>query len=200
MEVFWPWLRLNPQMTAHEQARGPSLEADLVEAAIGGDPTAFREIVLQFDAGLRALAFRLLRDRDRMDDALQEAYLKAFRALPGFHMNAGLGTWLYRITYNACLDELRTVGKREWVEFDDESHGDVGPDPSEGVTDRVLVDRALSHLSPGYRAVLVLVDGQGFDYQAAGEVLGVAEGTVASRLHRARQAMYRALTTEGSHK
>jgi RNA polymerase sigma-70 factor (ECF subfamily) len=62
----------------------------------------------------------------------------------------------------------------------------------------MLLDRAISQLSPGYRAVLVLVDGQGFDYQAAGEILGVAEGTVASRLHRARQAMYRALNTEGS--
>ncbi len=171
---------------------------DLVEAAVGGDSAAFREIVLEFDSGLRALAFRLLRDRDRMDDVLQEAYLKAFRALPGFHMDARLSTWLYRITYNACLDDLRSTGKREWVEFDDDGHGEVGPDPSEGVTDRLLVDEALSRLSPGYRAVLVLVDGQGFDYQAAGEVLGVAEGTVASRLHRARQAMYRALNTERS--
>lgn len=198
MEGFWPRLRLNPQMSAHEQSRGRSLDRDLVEAAAGGDPAAFREIVLQFDSGLRALAFRLLRDRDRMDDVLQEAYLKAFRALPGFNMNARLSTWLYRITYNACLDDLRNAGKLVWVEFDDEGHGDIGPDPSEGVTDRLLVEGALSRLSPSYRAVLVLVDGQGFDYQAASEVLGVAEGTIASRLHRARQAIYRALNTEGS--
>ena len=198
MEGFWPRVRLNPQMTAHEQSRGRSLELDLVEAAAGGDPAAFREIVLQFDSGLRALAFRLLRDRDRMDDVLQETYLKAFRALPGFNMNARLSTWLYRVTYNACLDDLRGAGQREWVEFDAEGHGSADPDPSEAVADRLLVDEALSRLSPGYRAVLVLVDGQGFDYQAAGEVLGVAEGTVASRLHRARQAMYRVLNTEGS--
>lgn len=185
-------------MNAHDQSRARSLDSELLDAAIGGDSTAFREIVVRFDSGLRSLAFRLLRDRDRMDDVLQEAYLKAFRALPGFNRDARLSTWLYRVTYNACLDELRGGGTRGWVEFDDESHGAVGPDPSDGVTDRMLVGEAMARLSPGYQAVLVLVDGQGFDYQAAGEILGVAEGTVASRLHRARQALYRAMNIEGS--
>lgn len=172
---------------------------ELVDAA-AGEPDAFREIVRHFDSGLRSLAFRLLRDRDLMDDVLQEAYLKAFRALPRFNGDSRLSTWLYRITYNACLDELRSAGKREWVEIDDESQVVAVPDLSDGVADRMLVDEAISQLSPGYQAVLMLVDGHGFDYQAAGEILGVAEGTVASRLHRARQAMYRMLTTEGSRK
>jgi RNA polymerase sigma-70 factor (ECF subfamily) len=187
-------------MTAQEHSSGWSLDVELVDAAAGGDPAAFREIVIHFDSGLRSIAFRLLRDRDLMDDVLQEVYLKAFRALPAFNCDSRLSTWLYRITYNACLDELRSAGTREWVEFDDESHGVTTPDPGDGVSDRMLVDEAISQLSPGYQAVLILVDGQGFDYQAAGEVLGVAEGTVASRLHRARQAMYRILNTEGSRK
>lgn len=187
-------------MTGHEQSHALSLDLELVDAASNGDPAAFREIVLLFDSGLRSLAFRLMRDRDLMDDVLQEAYLKAFRALPGFNRDSRLSTWLYRITYNACLDELRDAGKREWAEFDDESHEAITPDPSDVVTDRMLVDEAISRLSPGYQAVLILVDGQGFDYHAAGEILGVAEGTVASRLHRARRAMYRGLNTEGSRK
>ncbi len=187
-------------MTTNEQSSTWDVDLALVDAAIDGDPAAFREIVLRFDSGLRALAFRLLRDRDRMDDVLQEAYLKAFRSLSGFNREARLSTWLYRITYNACLDELRSSGKREWAEFDDDIHAAVAPDPSDRVTDSLLVDEAISRLSPGYRAVLVLVDGQGFDYRAAGEVLGIASGTVGSRLHRARQAMYRALITEGSRK
>lgn len=176
-----------------------SPEMELVDAAVG-DPDAFREIVRHFDSGLRSLAFRLLRDRDLMDDVLQEAYMKAFRALPRFNADSRLSTWLYRIAYNACMDELRSAGKREWVEVDDESQVVAVPDLSDGVADRMLVDEALSQLSPGYRAVLVLIDGQGFDYRAAGEILGVAEGTVASRLHRARQAMHRMLNTEGSRK
>lgn len=184
-------------MTAQDESSGRRPVTDLVGAA-SGDAGAFRDIVHQYDAGLRSLAFRLLRDRDLMDDVLQEAYLKAFRALPGFNRDSRLGTWLYRITYNACIDELRRSGKREWVEFDEENHGSMTPDPSDGVTDRMLVEEAVSRLSPGYQAVLILVDGQGFDYQAAGEVLGVTEGTIASRLHRARQAMNRAINAERS--
>lgn len=176
-----------------------SPEMELVDAAVG-DPDAFREIVRHFDPGLRSLAFRLLRDRDLMDDVLQDAYLKAFRSLPGFNGDSRLSTWLYRITYNACLDELRRAGKREWVEIDEETQVVVGRDLSEYVADRLLVDEAISQLSPGYQAVLTLIDVQGFDYRAAGEILGIAEGTVASRLHRARQAMSRILNTEGSRK
>ena len=182
-------------MTAQKHSSGRRPELELVDAA-ADDPAAFREIVLQYDSGLRSLAFRLLRDRDLMDDVLQEAYLKAFRALPRFKRESQLGTWLYRITYNACIDELRRSGQREWVEFDDEIHGPVAPDLSDGVNDRLLVEEAVSHLSPGYQAVLILVDGQGFGYEAASEVLGINEGTVASRLHRAREAMHRTLSRE----
>lgn len=174
----------------------PGIEAELAGAAGRGDSTAFREIVDHFDPGLRGLAFRLLRDRDRMDDALQEAYIKAYRALPDYDGRSRLGTWLYRITYNVCLDELRRSGREEWVELDDESV-EVDADLGDHVSNHVTVVEALSRLSPGYQAVLLLVDGQGFDYQAAAEILDVAEGTVASRLHRARRAMLRTLT-EGS--
>jgi RNA polymerase sigma-70 factor, ECF subfamily len=174
----------------------PGIEAELAGAAGRGDSTAFREIVDHFDPGLRGLAFRLLRDRDRMDDALQEAYIKAYRALPAFDGRSRLGTWLYRITYNVCIDELRRSGREEWVELNDDSVVSDA-DPGDHVVDRETVVAALSRLSPGYQAVLLLVDGQGFDYQAAAEILDVAEGTVASRLHRARQALLQTLT-EGS--
>jgi RNA polymerase sigma-70 factor (ECF subfamily) len=172
------------------------IEAELTAAAGRGDSSAFREIVDHFDPGLRRLAYRLLRDRDRMDDALQEAYIKAYRALPDYRGRSRLGTWLYRITYNVCVDELRRSGREEWVEIDDDRI-DVSADPGDHVSDRVSLVDALSRLSPGYQAVLLLVDGQGFDYQAAAEILDVSEGTVASRLHRARQALLQTLT-EGS--
>src|SRR5215211_3471267 len=78
----------------------------IVDRARRGDQEAFAAVIRHYDRGLRSLAYRLLRDRDRMDDALQEAYLNAFRALPKFRGESRLGTWLYRITYNVCLDEL----------------------------------------------------------------------------------------------
>jgi RNA polymerase sigma-70 factor, ECF subfamily len=85
---------------------GPAVEigAALLDRARRGDQEAFAAVIRHYDPGLRTLAYRLLGDRDGMDDALQEAYVKAFRALPRFRGDSKLGTWLYRIAYNACLD------------------------------------------------------------------------------------------------
>ena len=82
-------------------------DVELVELARSGDRTAFDELLRRHDVRMRGLAYRLMADRHRMDDALQEAYLKAFKALPRFRAGSDFGTWLYRITYNACIDELR---------------------------------------------------------------------------------------------
>src|ERR671911_2353475 len=85
---------------------GVEVGSAVLERARRGDHEAFTAVIRHYDPGLRALAYRLLGDRERMDDALQEAYVKAFRALPGFRGSSKLGSWLYRIAYNACLDEL----------------------------------------------------------------------------------------------
>lgn len=133
-------------MTEREDAT--DRESELLDAARRGDPGAFRDIVLRYDDGLRALAFRLLGDRDRMDDVLQEAYVKAYRALPRFRQGSRLGTWLYRITYNACMDELRRARRGRWLRLEDVKVHDPSPDPGERATDRVAVERALSELPP----------------------------------------------------
>jgi RNA polymerase sigma-70 factor (ECF subfamily) len=159
-----------------------------------GDQRAFATLVRHYDPGLRALAFRLLGDRDRMDDALQEAYIRAFRALPRFRGDSAPGTWLYRIAYNACVDELQR--DRSVVSLDSIRER---PDPRPGAADTLPARRslaeALARLEPADRAAVLLVDAQGFDYRSAGEVLGVPEGTIASRLNRARAALRQALDT-----
>ena len=90
-------------------ATGP---VSMLESALAGDQRAFGLLLRHHDERMRALAWKLLGDRDRMDDALQEAYVKAWRSLGGFRQDADFGTWLYRITYNACLDELRRATNR----------------------------------------------------------------------------------------
>ena len=75
----------------------------VVERARAGDHRAFRSLIAHYDRGLRALAYRLLGNAGQMDDVLQDAYVKAFRALGRFRGDAGVGTWIYRITYNACI-------------------------------------------------------------------------------------------------
>ena len=157
------------------------------------DQRSFTALVRRHDDRLRGVAYKLLAgDRHRMDDVLQDAYLRAFVARDGFRNDADAATWLYRIVTNACLDELRRTARRPtpvdpvgW----DGPRVVPGPDEAVGAADVTL--RALAALPPDQRAVVVLVDGEGFDYEAAAELLGVAPGTVASRLSRARTAFRR---------
>lgn len=162
------------------------------------DRDVFTQLVRQHDADLRGLAYKLLAgDRDLMDDALQSAYLKAYRALPSFRHGSQVGTWLYRIVYNACVDELRRSARV--TAFDPAVGEDIAaPEagPERRVADSDAVLRGLARLPEGQRAAVVLVDGHGLDTGATADILGVAPGTVASRLSRARASL-RAYLGEG---
>jgi RNA polymerase sigma-70 factor (ECF subfamily) len=153
---------------------------------------AFVELVVRSDLSHRRLAFRLLGDRDRMDDVLQEAYVRAFRSLRSFRGDSSLETWLYRIVYNACIDDLRRrhedVSLEEWDA--------IGPDGS--TEDRLDLAAALRSLPAELRAVVLLVDAEGLSYAEVAEVLSLPPGTVASRLNRARASLQAALKGVGS--
>jgi RNA polymerase sigma-70 factor (ECF subfamily) len=167
-------------------------DVELVERARQGDRPAFDELLLRHDDRMRGLAFRLVAHRQGMDDALQDAYLSAYRGLPTLRPGSDFGRWLYRITYNSCIDELRRrKGSPATGEEDDPTGPAPGPGPSVSTTEAVR--QALAELSPGQRVTVVLVDGEGFDHHAAAEILGVAPGTVASRLYRARTKLRRSL-------
>lgn len=167
----------------------------VLDKARHGDSAAFEQLVRHYDPMLRSLAYRLMGgDRTAMDDVLQDAYVKAFRALPDFRADAALGTWLYRITYRTCLDALRAEGRRRTTSMDETGHlADPAADPARVVSQRADLTRALDSLPPDQRAAVLLVDAEGLDYTAAAEILGVAPGTIASRLSRARAALRRAL-------
>jgi len=178
------------------------VDALVLARARNGDQDAFTTVVGHYDHRLRALAFRLLGDRDRMDDVLQEVYVKAFRSLGGFKGASALGTWLYRITYNACLDDLRKRPGLAPVSLDDHERSGPIADPRTG-PDEIAVGRldlaaALERLPSDQRAAVMLVDAYGLDYTDAAEVLGVRAGTIGSRLSRARAALRITLGVEGA--
>jgi RNA polymerase sigma-70 factor (ECF subfamily) len=202
--------------TATPARPGGEVAPDVLRRAMAGDRQAFTGVVRHYDHRLRALAYRLLGDRAAMDDALQEAYVKAFRALPGFREEAGLGTWLYQITYRACLDLQRRESRHRPAPLGG-GPGAAAPsgaaaggatadreppatgaaaDPAATAASRTDLQRALAGLPVDQRAAVLLVDAEGLDYDAAVAVLGVAPGTIASRLSRARAAL-RAALAEG---
>jgi len=172
-----------------------------VSAARGGDCDAFLAVLDTYDHALRSLAFRMLGDRDEMDDVLQEVSLKAFKALPKFRGDASLATWLYRITYTTCLNHLRAGGRT--VSFSDSDEDDPPPglssqlhsgDTADAVVRHIELAAALASLSPEQRAVVALVFEEGLDHRRAAEVLDIPMGTVASRLAAARAALRRFLS------
>jgi RNA polymerase sigma-70 factor (ECF subfamily) len=160
------------------------------------DPDAVVRLVQGHDPRLRRLASRLLADRHRVDDVLQEAYVKAFRSRGTFQGGADLGTWLYRITYNCCIDELRRASRRPLPVDSPPEPAAPGSDPGHRVAVRQAVQAALTMLPPDQRAAVLLVDGEDLDYEHAALVLGVPRGTVASRVARGRQALRTALSME----
>lgn len=167
--------------------------ADLVARIVAGDRAAFTDLVLRHDGRLRALAARMLAgDPHRVDDVMQEAYVRAYRALPGFRGDADLGTWLYRITTTVCLDELRRARHRPEpvdVTAPASERPAPGTGPEQAVATADVVTRALAAIPEDQRVAVVLVDGEGLGYDAAARILDIAPGTLASRLGRGRATL-----------
>lgn len=176
-------------------ARRDDDESTTVRRACDGDQGAFAVLVKEHTPALRALAMRSLGDTAAVDDALQEAYIKAFRALPSFRGASTIGSWLYRICQNVCTDELRRRHRAAVVVSDIEPLVATVSGGQERSLDRHLLARAMDRLSPELRAPFLLVDVEGYSYAEAAEALSVPIGTIASRLARGRAVLRRRLAT-----
>jgi len=163
-------------------------DAELVADARAGDRAALEALLRRHHDRVAALCTRLCGPADG-PDATQEALLAVVRGLPRFDGHAAFTTWLYRVTTNACLDELRRRRRRPLPGLDDERPVDAPPatpDPAGAVAARVDVDGALARLPPEFRAAVVLRDLCGLDYAEIAEVLRIPPGTVRSRIARGR--------------
>ena len=161
----------------------------LVEQARDGDDVAFAELV-DLDGDLCfAIAYRILRDTERAQDAVQQAFLLAWRGLPRLRDAERFEVWLHRLVVNACYEELRRY--RRWSTniqpLPDDGPG--GSDETISIDDRDALERAFRRLSPEHRAVVVLHHHAGIPLAAIAEIVGVPVGTVKSRLHYGTRAM-----------
>lgn len=167
-------------------------EKDLICRAARGDAEAFRQLVEAYQTPAYRLAARMC-GPDSAEDVTQEAFLAAWRALPEFRGDCRFSTWLYRLVSNAAIDCLRREKKhRDTGDVDDLELPDGGPSPQERAErsdTRDAVRRALDRLSPEHRQVLLLRFMQELDYGEIARALNVSEGTVKSRINRAKSKL-----------
>ncbi len=180
-------------------------EADelLVAQARRGDAGAFGRLVERYQDALFNGVHRMVSQREDAEDLAQEAFVKAYRGIGAFEGRSSFYTWLYSIAYNVVVSHRRKVGSARHLNpvslhegSEDGGWGCEAEDDSERPDATVerselhaRLEGAIAGLEDDYREVIVMRDIEGFDYQAIAEVLGCPEGTVKSRLHRARQAL-----------
>ncbi len=188
-------------------------DREVVLRARDGDHGAFCVLVKRHEARVYALALRLLRDPDWAQDAVQEAFLKAYRALRKFEGRSAFGTWMYRLTYNHCLDmrradksgryvewdEERTVGADSGVSFAIDSSRSVrGPgEEAERGELREQLAKAIDTLPDSLRQTLVMREVGGLGYAEIADQLDIPKGTVMSRLFHARKRLRSVLCEQG---
>ncbi len=168
----------------------------LVEQAQQGDERAFADLVDLDGDRCYAIAYRILRDVERAQDAVQQAFLLAWRELPRLRDPERFETWLHRLVVNACYEEFRRY--RRWSANVSELpvDGPVATDTLVSIDERDALVRAFRTLSPEHRAVVVLHHHTGLPLTSIAEVVGVPVGTVKSRLHYATRILRGALASD----
>ncbi len=172
-------------------ATSKEAELDLVERCRRGELGAFETLYRQHSGRLFSLAVRMLGNPADAEDMLQEIFLSAHRKLESFRGEAALGTWLYRLAMNQILDHVRSRAARTGQLTDGLDDATVLADGmghrlADRAIDRIDLERALAELPEGCRAAFVLHDVEGLEHKEVSEVLGIAEGTSKSQVHKAR--------------
>ena len=202
-----------PPMTASEAtaARGLRPDVALLQRAQRGDRGAYGQIILLYQDRLYNAVLRLVGDREEARELTQEAFTRGLMKLDSFRGDASPYTWLFRIAVNLAISQLRKVQRQRVFSLDrsaSNGHGRYDDDQASSLVDRVTRDTgetppqkierrerdeavlaALGRLDAEYRAVLVMRDIEGFDYQQMADILGLPLGTLKSRLFRARMAL-----------
>jgi len=169
---------------------------DLIDRAKRGDKDAFTTLVLQAGDRLYSVAYRILRDATRAEDAVQQTFLIAWRELPTLRDDGRLDAWLYRLLVNACYAEIRHTRRWQPGLHVVPPSAPITEDAQLSVARRDELERAFRRLSGEQRAVLVLHHYMGLSGAEIAAALGLTPGTVRSRLHYAKQLMRAAIEAD----
>ena len=169
-------------------------DLELAARCRAGDADAFEELYRRHARRLFSLVFRMIGSAEDAEDLLQEVFLQAHRKLAGFRGESTLGTWLYRLTMNHCLDHLRgrqakmsrsTESLDREDAFEPAAHAPIVPT----AVSRLDLERAIGTLPEGCKAAFLLHDVEGFEHREVAQILGVSEGTSKSQVHKARMKL-----------
>jgi RNA polymerase sigma-70 factor (ECF subfamily) len=180
--------------TSKSQGDVRSADLELAKRCRNGDAAAFEELYRQHAARLYNMAFRMAGSAHEAEDLLQEVFLHAYRKLGSFRGDSSLGTWLYRLGMNQCLDYLRgrqAKMKQATDSLDDEGAAEPAApmSPTPIAVNRLDLERAIGRLPQGCRAAFLLHDVEGFEHNEVAKILGVSEGTSKSQVHKARMKL-----------
>jgi RNA polymerase sigma-70 factor (ECF subfamily) len=182
------------KITVHPSANaagGRTADLELVERCRRGELGAFEELYRAHSGRLYSLACRMLGNPADAEDQMQEIFLSAHRKLDSFRGDSALGTWLYRLATNQILDHVRSRAARAGQLTDGLDDASLladggGQRLADRAIDRIDLERAVAELPEGCRAAFVLHDVEGLEHREVSEVLGIAEGTSKSQVHKAR--------------
>lgn len=183
-------------------------ELKLIEKAQKGNRSAFEELVKLHEKNVYNLALKLVKNREDAMDAAQESFLKAWISLKSFRNESKFSSWLYRLTYNTCLDYLRKSKKGEIISLtsaeDEETEADIkdnAPTPEAYAMQketRKAVREAVDALPEEYRKIIIMREFAGLSYSEIAEAMDINEGTVKSRLSRGRLKLVEVLRNSGT--
>lgn len=172
-------------------------EERLIERAARGDAQAFNDLMSAQERRMYAVALRMFANREDAEDCMQEAMIRIYRAIGTFKAQSSFATWVYRITMNTCLDELRRRKNKASTSLD--GLLDMGWSPSDDrdtpeqhairTEARTQIARFIQELPEDMRAAIVLRDIQGLSYEAIAEALNTNVGTIKSRISRGRERL-----------
>lgn len=187
----------------------PESEKDIIKRTLAGDKNAFELLVLAYEKQVYNLALRMLGSSEDAADMTQEAFIKAYSGLASFRGDSKFSVWLYRITSNVCLDFLRAKSRRAQTSLtvgeDDETQQLDIPDPDSDVERLFMrkvsmqaVNDGLAQIPDEQRQILVMREISGMNYADIAAALSLEEGTVKSRIFRARKKLCAYLLKSGN--
>ena len=187
----------------------PEFEKEIIASVLSGNTDAFEALVKEHEKLVYNLALRMVHEPEDASDMAQESFVKAFRSLGSFKGDSKFSVWLYRITVNVCTDFLRSKSRSQTVSLTVDDDGEASeiavPDMGGSAEDKLMqkltreaVRAGLDALPVDYRAPLVLREINGLSYAEIADALSLEEGTVKSRIFRARKKLCEYLVRDGN--